>query len=352
MKFNSPAPTLPASWMPQVAAPPAAVPMQPLIVGIAPVIRHPRETQILPAISYHLPESLDDLLAHAHGSAAGFHAVSSFLGCPTKSQLERQGVTKKGDDSLLDRTGKMEKRSFGTLIHALLAVRTVYGQSVAERLLIRPNGTPTPDFGPVGAQLGIEDIGRSLTIVKMYDLEFPMPMEPWTYLGIEVEVCTDIGDGLGGSCVRSAIYDGVVKRHDQPDVVWSLEKKTSSRSGTGAMDVYTPQFATQCVVWNANPSLVQRYGPMAGVIPDVIVKSAVPKCERHLPRYISRFMQHLQVRYLRLPDQIRYPVDDSGEWPKMLHHCWGKFDPCQFVDLCWEGAHGSYNWPETAQAQH
>lgn len=337
--------------MPQAAQPIPAVIHEPLLNGEPPRERHPNETKILPAISYPMPTSLEDLFSRARGSAAGFHAVSEALTCIRKSYLKGQGVVRKGSGELLDDDGKINKRSFGTLIHALLAVRVVYGQQPAEQLLLIPNGTPTPDFGPVGCGLGLDDLGKALTIVKMYDLEYPFPIEPFTYLGIEAEVATDIGDGYGGSCLRTAIFDGVVKRFDQPGVVWSLEKKTASRAGSSVMDQYMPQFATQCVIWNANPSLVRAYGPMAGVIPDVIVKTTVPKCERHLPRYISRFMQHMTMGYLRLPDEIRYrnnPAHEAFAPPPMLHACWGKYEPCEYIGLCWENLQGDYEVKERA----
>jgi hypothetical protein len=346
VKFNS-TPVLPAAWMPQQAPPPPPILDTPLLLGTAPAQRDPRETTILPAISYPLPTSADDLFSRARGSAAGYHAVSSMLTCLRQHFLHAR-IQRKGTGGYNDDSGKMNKRSFGTLIHALLAVRIVYGQEAAEQLLILSGGAGItsgglPNFGPVGAGISLEDLQKALTIVKMYGAEYPFQIEPWTYLGVEAEVFTDIGDGHGGSCVRTAIYDAVVKRFDQPSVVWSLEKKTASRSGTSVMDQYMPQFSTQCVVWNSNPSLVARYGPMAGVIPDVIVKTSVPKCERHLPRYISRFMQYLTTSWLRLPEEIRYPVFGDGQLPPaMLHACWGKYEPCEFVGLCWEGLFGEY----------
>lgn len=357
MRFTQP--TLPAAWMPPNIAPPPTVNHEPLVVGRAPVVRDSRETIELPEVRFPFPTSLADIFDGHRGSAMGFHAVSGTLTCPTQRMLYRMGVHRKGMDSLLSDKGVLDKKAFGTLIHALLAVRVIYGPEETRKLLVASDdGVLTSDhsmlkLGPVGKDLPIDDLSKSYTILKVYNQEHPL-LGPLTekgfkYLCIEYEIATDIGDGYGGSCLRTVIYDAVVQPHDQK-IVFSLEKKTTSRSGSGAMDPYMPQFASQCAIWNANPALVARYGPMVGVIPDTIVKTAVPKCDRHLPRYISRYMQHAITHYLRLPDQIRYPADGMGYggFPQMLHACWGRFDPCEYIGLCWEGLTGEYEWPEDA----
>lgn len=356
MKFSQP--TLPAAWMPPNVAPPPIVNYEPLVVGNPIRIRDSRETISLPSVpSFAWPTSLQSIWEGHHGSAMGFHAVSDALNCPTRRLLYRSGVRRKGSESMFNDKGVLDKKAYGTLIHALLAIRVIYGPDATRRLLIESDESVLAGDhslwkrGDVGKDLPIEDLVKSHTILKVYDQEHPLlgacVEKAFRYLCIEHEVMTDIGDGHGGSCLRTVIYDAVVQPHDQK-IVFSLEKKTTSRSGSGAMDVYMPQFATQCALWNANPALVEKYGPMVGVIPDTIVKTAVPKAERHLPRYISRFMQHVITGYMRLPDQIRYPPGQMGYggYPQMLHACWGRFDPCDYIGLCWEGLAGDYEWPD------
>lgn len=343
-------PTLPESWAPTGA--PGGVEPAPdprvLIVDQPPKARHAGETKMLAPIAFPLPDSLDNVFEGHHGSAAGFHAVSESLTCPTKRMLHQAGVKKKGEQGIYDFNGKIESRSYGTLIHTILAVRIVHGQTAAEHLFVVPNGTNMPDFGPVGKDLGLEDLGRVMTILKTYDAEYPLIDEPFNYILVEQEVATDIGDGQGGSALRTVIYDAVVQSKERK-VVYSLEKKTSSRAGSGAMDPYMPQFAVQCAVWNANPHLLEQYGPMMGVIPDVIVKTTVPKCERYGVRYISRFMQTMAVRYMRLPDTVRYPsMPGPSGFPMYLHACWGRFERCEYIGACWEGSYGEYEWPENS----
>lgn len=357
MRFTQP--TLPEAWMPSgyAGSPSGTVNYEPLVVGQPVRLRSAHETTVLPEVRFPWPNGLADIFDGHRGSAMGFHAIAETLTCPTRRMLYRMGVHRKGSDRLINDKGVLDKKAFGTLIHTLLALRVIYGPEEVRRLLVASDdGVLTSDhsmlkLGPIGKDLPIDDLSKSYTILKVYDQEHPLvgPLaeKGFRYLCIEREIATDIGDGHGGSCLRTVIYDAVVQPYDQK-IVFSLEKKTTSRSGSGAMDPYMPQFASQCALWNANPALVATYGPMVGVIPDTIVKTTVPKCERHLPRYITRYMQHAITHFMRLPDQIRYPVEGMGYggFPQMLHACWGRFDPCDYIPLCWEGVHGDYEWPE------
>ena len=350
MRFS--VPTLPPSLGGQV---PVALPIEiePLVVGTPVRVRSQLETAALKPLSCPIPASIADILSGPRGSALGYHSVATSLECPTKKMLINLGVEPKRDrvydadgvevEPAFDGSGKINAKLYGSIVHALLAVRIVHGVEAAERILFVDG-----QYTPFSVALGAENAIRLLLILRLYDQAHPLSAEPFTYISVEQPISSDIGDGNGGSLVRTATYDAVVASREQR-VVFSLEKKTSARGGSSAMDVYAGQFATQVTVWNSNPHLVKTYGPMAGVIPDVIVKTATPKIERHGVRYISKFVQHLATGYLRLPDQIMYPNGVANTplgLPAYLHACWGRFDPCVYIPLCWEGSHGEFEQRE------
>lgn len=122
-----------------------------------------------------------------------------------------------------------------------------------------------------------------------------------------------------------------------------ITHNTAARGGN--MKEYTGQAMAQVTLWNQCPGLVEKYGPMVGVIFDVIVKSGLPKCERLPPRYVTKMQQQRALEYLRLPNTIKYPIGADGSYPRMLHHCYDRYGACDYVDLCLEGARGEYEIP-------
>ena len=118
---------------------------------------------------------------------------------------------------------------------------------------------------------------------------------------------------------------------------------SASRGGEWAMISYTPQFFVQATIWNRNKPLVAKYGPMLGVIPDVLVKTKIPSCDRYPARYVSERQMDLAVEYMTMPDRVVYPINPDGTYPHFIHTCYGgKYGRCDYVNYCLEGAVGAY----------
>jgi hypothetical protein len=188
----------------------------------------------------------------------------------------------------------------------------------------------------------VEDQIKARSMLRMYDAEFPLDQEPWTYVGNEAVVVTNIALPGQKPVWRTVRYDKVVQQHDsvRGRVVLSLEHKTASRSGP--MNAYSPQAFVQTALWNANPALVEKYGPMVGVVFDVLVKTQVPKVERANPKYVSTNEQRLALEYLRVAEEVKFPIAGDGSYPRFIHSCWGRFEPCEFISLCFDRAVGDY----------
>jgi hypothetical protein len=305
-----------------------------------PALRDSRGVSVaLPPWGYDLNLSLQEIFAQT-SSPAGHSSISTFLACPEKARLRRLGVRRKSqivnDDGLPDEYGATE---IGSLVHHLLAGRIIHGQDAVEALLEYAEG----DFGlPLPVP---EDVRQKLYLMmRVYDEAYPIAEEPFEYLAVEAEIMTDIsGAKEGPACLRSARYDAVVRMREGPHegTIWSLEHKTASRGGIGAINQYLAQYETQVAVWNRNPYLVAAYGPMRGVIPDLIIKKAVPEVERAY-REISPTQVDRIVQYLRLPEQITFKVAADGSHPRMRHNCFKGWPPCEYLELCDQDAQNLY----------
>ncbi len=278
-------------------------------------------TTDLPPLGYKVPASLAEMFS-VEASRFGHTYVSSYLTCPERARLRALKVRPKKDNVISGPT-ELNYLEFGSFVHSLLATRTVYGHEQALQML---------EY--FRADLVGDDYLKLLHILKIYDMTFPLEQDPFQYLGVEVEVFTDIGDGKGNPLVRTVRYDGLISDGKS---IYSLERKTASRGGNATLNSYTPQFMVQVALWNSNESLVEKYGKMNGTLADLVIKTTVPKCERHA-KYFSKLHEQRALEYLRLPEHIRFPANSDGSHTRLLHACQGKYSSCEYMPLCFEEA--------------
>lgn len=299
----------------------------------------PVETTQLVQPTITIPNTFAEVLRSSSGSAAGYSAVSNWLGCPERSRLNAKGVTKRyewsGDGEALS------DLAFGTLAHFLRSLRVLYGHDAVEHAL-----------GLWKGELPHESWLKAQLMFRVYESMYPRAQDSFKYLGTEVEVVTDVSRelpnvGLDKPIFRTVRYDSIVVlpgAGGSPDELFSFEAKTMARSGRGSLAPYTAQALCQFAIWNANPHLVKTYGRMSGVIWDCLVKTASPNVERIGPDYFGRVHQKLAVRYLAAADDgsVVFRADEHGHYPRMLHACWGRWRACDYTALCHEGAVGEY----------
>jgi len=278
----------------------------------------------LPPVSFEIPKTFDDLVSGGP-SSLGLSTISSYLSCPEAARLKSLGVRRKGGNKI-DENGiwviKEDPLAYGSYIHALRAIRLVYGQSAAMDAI---NFYDVDEASKMSAR----------HIFKIYDNLFPLGSDPWEILGVEVEVVSEVAPGI----IRTVRYDTVVRAPD--GAVFSFECKTSSRGGKSALLQYTPQRFAHSALWNANPNLPKKYGAMRGSIYDLIVKSEVPDIKRLGPEYVSKLQQSRILEYLALPDRIGYPAMSDGAATRLMHTCWGRYS-CPYTNGCFENAWGDY----------
>lgn len=290
-------------------------------------------TITLPPVGYDFPPSLAAVL-DSSGSAAGYSAVSSWLTCPEQARLRGLGLSKRPDTYAKD---KLDALTFGTIAHAMRAVRLAHGHLAMQQWF----------WAVIGPEIPRPDADKLDMMFRIYESVWPLSADAWQVLGIEVEVLTNIDGIVGPSCgrpvVRTVRYDTVIKHPDGN--VYSWEAKTAARSSN--MEQHNPQAMVQCAIWNANAALVSQHGEMRGVLFDEYVKTETPRVDRIGPKYFSRAQQAMALRYLLLAESVKYPVDAvTGRYPQMLHACWGKYAPCQFLAGCHDDAWGEYIFPD------
>lgn len=285
-------------------------------------------TSVLPA----LDKTFAEVLNESSASAAGYHAVSAWLTCPEQSRLKSLGIQRKPDGWQESLPG-ISPLAFGTLIHHLLAVRVVHGHDAALQLLWRWQ----PELGAPYA--------AAVLMMGTYEFTFAQATEPLQFLAVEAPVTTNIrmGDADPRPCLRTVRYDAVVRAPPDTSGVYALERKTMARSGAGSIKPYYPQGMVQMALWNANVALVQQYGPMRGVIYESLVKTKAPSVDRH-PVYFSPRQQSMALRYMRSADNgyVQFAKTADGQHPMMLHACWGRWRPCDYISLCHEEIVGDY----------
>jgi hypothetical protein len=295
-------------------------------------------TTDLPPFGYDPPDTIEAILEQG-GSEIGNSAVALWLSCQERSRLKDLGVERKLKKAESNVIQPLDDLGFGSLYHAISATRTARGQESALWYLeycLRP-------------QLASEDYLLALHMLKMNDIAYPLvaDAEQFEYLGVEVEVVSDVKQADGSPCLRTVRYDKIIRLINdlRGKGVYSLEVKTSSKHGESALAVYMPQRVMHYTIWNSNPWLVEKYGPMHGVIFEQVSKTKIPQCERFGPYYPSRRQMQKFIEYLRLPDEVSYPARPDGTYPRQFHSCFGRFAPCEYIGLCWDDNYGDYEWP-------
>lgn len=285
----------------------------------------------LPKLGFDVPQTRAELF-EGGGSPAGWSAISKYLNCPESARLSTLGIRKIRRASADGLPEELSAMQFGSLMHAVLAVRVVYGNEVACSWL---------NDSEVCRSLHPMDQEKAQTMLRVYDTEYPLESEPWECVGVEVTVVTDLGEGI----LRSVRYDALV-RMKRDHALFSLERKTMARqsSGASAASSYTPQMLTQQTIWNRNEALVSKYGKIQGVWIDGLVKTQLPKCERLGPYLFTRLQEERMTEVLKLPNHLynTMPVAADGSWPRYFNNCWGRFGPCEYIGLCHDNAFGDY----------
>jgi hypothetical protein len=262
--------------------------------------------------------------------------VSEWLTCPEKSRLRALGVKRRGE--AWHEEDELSALDFGSLCHFLRAIRVVHGHDKVEATL---------DFWR--HEIPAKSWLKARFLFRTYESMFPRELDPMEYLAVEAEVVSDVGRALelGRSILRSVRYDTVVRVPGvggSPAELFSFEAKTMARGGQGSVNPYMGQAMTQAAICNANPALVARYGRMAGVIFDGLLKTTTPDVVRYGPYYFGRVHNKLALRYLSYADSgdAVYGVQPDGTYPKFIHACWGRWAPCDYIALCHEESFGEY----------
>ena len=292
------------------------------------------ETTKLNPVALPIRTTFAEVLASSSGSVAGFHANSEWLTCPERSRLKALGLKRKPPLDF-EKDKELNALDYGILLHELLALRVCYGHDVALNTL----NVWSPELGASWQ--------KATAMLSVYEETFPYAADPLQFLGVEVPVITNIRatETSPLPCLRSVRYDGLVYAVSAGGTkqLYSLERKSMSRSGPGALSAYKAQAMIQVALWNANKALVEQYGKMHGVIFETLVKTKIPSVDR-IPEYVSPKQEQLARDYMRYSTNgiVQFSQLPDGTYPKFLHACWGRWAPCDFISLCHDEIVGDY----------
>lgn len=155
--------------------------------------------------------------------------------------------------------------------------------------------------------------------------------EPLRPLAVEIRA-----EAEGVSTRYDLIAEVVPNEANLPPGVWIVEHKTASRADVATLEGWQNDGQILGHMWIYHRAgLVKRYGPLAGVMVDVAVKTKVPQFYRIMvPVSMPRARAHVQD--LRAWEGVYRMFDATGYFPRNRKSCIHFGRKCEFFDHCAE----------------
>lgn len=145
----------------------------------------------------------------------------------------------------------------------------------------------------------------------------------------------------GAAQVDTCRWDLIAQiEHAQPGLVpgtYIVEHKTSSQMTSTNLDAWKADGEIIGQVWiYLRGGYEEAWGPLRGVIMNVIGKQATPRFERMvIPPQVWQIDQH--EGDLRSWDLLENLYRTTGLWPRSRANCVGRYGPCALFDHCADG---------------
>lgn len=250
-------------------------------------------------------------------SLDGWSKLADFQRCPYRYWLiHEQPKT----DDLVSVGAKPVALELGSLFHAMLALHYMpasYGPyptpyALAERVA---------SFGAT-----VETVDEAKRLYNAYFCHYGNAAdEKFTPLGVEVP--------CGLSEVHTSRLDLVASIGG---ATWIVEHKTASRETRDVLEGWwlDGEIIGEVLAYRIS-NFTDKYGPLAGVLVNITIKTKEPKFRR-----VEVVVTDDQLeRYARDVDWWRkhrrqMRLDPNGYWPRKLQGCIGRYDTCTFWDHC------------------
>ena len=155
--------------------------------------------------------------------------------------------------------------------------------------------------------------------------------EPLRPLAVEIRA-----EAEGISTRYDLIAEVVPNEANLPPGTWIVEHKTASRADVATLEGWQNDGQILGHMWIYHHArLVKRYGPLAGVMVNVVVKTKVPQLYRIMvPVSMARARDH--VRDLRMWESVYRLCEVAEFFPRNRKSCIHFGRKCEFFDHCAE----------------
>lgn len=262
------------------------------------------------------------------GSGRGWSRQRTFQECPYK--FNRMYVQPQLGPRWPD--GEPQGLAVGSLIHAFLAV---YYQQIINWA---ENGPELPDLGEFCD--AILDAGANAVFVEEAWRMFDRYAAFYETIGDYIDplaVEYRIEDPIDGNTCR---YDLVAKVTRDSQVVvpgtYIIEHKSSGRLGRDVTEGWAldGEIVGQVMLWTrGDPSPMDLWGPLDGVIVNLLVKTKIPQFQRIVVEPPEGVIER-HLKDLRVQRGLEAMYAGMNYWPRQLASCWGRYGPCRFFDEC------------------
>jgi len=270
-------------------------------------------------------------------SAKGWHELEALPRCPKEYQYSRvRGISPRGAAFLKEPLG------IGTLVHVGRAQWLADGykgdrwREALALYLKEYKAQNLPPMMPGALAIAVQCLEK---YIEYWSIR-PKP----EVLAVEYEMKARGLAAVSDSWTwRTSRLDSIVKWQGK---TWLDECKTTSSSPSRVRDIYmlNGQPLLGCALWTKEET--KRFGPLAGVLLDVIVKpngKKGPSCSSRIPLPISEMSHALKwfpavaAEYVHQARMIRW--NDGVE--RRITSCLRPLGPCPFRALCLRGQRGA-----------
>lgn len=132
-------------------------------------------------------------------------------------------------------------------------------------------------------------------------------------------------------------YDLIARIDDPPPGelagMYVVDWKTASRFDDATLDGWDidGEILGEYALWKCGYEA--KYGPLLGVLVDIIGKQKIPKFHRVFVKP-SEYQIQRHLKDLKYWDQMEYNYMKEGYYPRALNNCIGRYGKCAYYDIC------------------
>lgn len=206
-------------------------------------------------------------------------------------------------------------------------------QLVAFHYLTKMGTLPLVDYAALTERLLNEKVSAEVVMAANRLFEAYIARYESDYLKpLDVEVAAQ--DKRGNTCRFDLIAEVLDNDEGLIKGAWIVELKSAARWDIGTLEGWKNdgQIIQQMMIWKS-ARLDKRYGPLQGVLMNLIRKTNVPDFRRiALPPLLWQIKKH--AKDLKVWDAMENFYEATGTWPRNRSACVGRYGLCVLFDHC------------------